>query len=146
MIDQQSTNVLQNLRASTGRRRIFINIHSNPEMVYLNTDMPGLATNVRIRYAHVDVDEANIKPYYQFQMGTQSVWTNTNIAHGAKPSSFQILAGNEKENCPVRFVSDHLPQNFQLAVYNPGENPSLVQFKQGGDGAILVLQYEFIAN
>lgn len=112
-------------------------------MVYLNTDMPGNAVNVKIRRFIVD-NAGGTEAYYQLDFGQNTVHTQTNTVFGAKPACFQVPAEVVNQKVPLRFMSDHIPQNFKLSIYGPGEPATLVTL--GGDGAQLFIEYDYIAT
>lgn len=142
-LDNGNNNIINVARNSVGRRRVFIDVKTNPCMVYLNTDIPGLAVNAQIRKTSVDTGAATY-PYVQLDFGG-AMHTETNITYGAKCGCFQVSAGQgESIKVPVRFLSDHIPQNFKLSIYGPGEPADLVTL--GPLGAQVYIQYEFIAN
>jgi hypothetical protein len=141
-MDNRSSNPINIARNSIGKKRIFIHVTANPEMVYLNTDMPGDAVNVKIYKAVVDA--AAGKPYYQIEFSTNSVHSYTNTVYGAKPTSFQVISGDNMAKVPIRFYNDHIPQNFKVAIYDPGQSGNLTAL--GPNGAQLYIQYDFIAT
>jgi hypothetical protein len=148
-MENKALNPMNIIRNSFGRRRIFINMPPTPAgqdpkpiMVYLNSDLSGDAVNVKIM--HTQVDAVTPQPFYQIEFGEGSVHTQVNIAVNAKPSCFQILGNGSREKVPIRFNSDHLPQNFRLCLYDPGE--MTVPTRIGPRGAQFWIEYDYIAN
>jgi hypothetical protein len=141
VLENKQDNPLNVVRNSYGRRRIFIDMRTNPCMIYLNSDISGKIVFAQIRKVSLDTAA---KPYYQLDFGG-ALHTETNLASGAKSNCVQVTQGaGESVRVPIRFLSDHIPQNFKLSIYGDGEPASLVTL--GGDGAQIFIQYEFIAQ
>jgi hypothetical protein len=148
MLDNRAQNPINIIRNTIGRRRIFVHVTQNPQMVYLNTDMPGNAVNVKLRKFMVD-DKSVGAPfnYYQLDFGQNTIHTQTNTVFGAKATCVQVSYGNgdgENVKVPMRFMSDHIPQNFKLTIYGPGEPATLVTLDT--KGAQLIFEYDYIAT
>lgn len=111
-------------------------------MVYLNTDISGDAVNAKLMYCQINAAAA--QPFYQLEFGEGAVHTATNIVQGARGSCFQVIGNGSREKIPIRFNSDHIPQNFKLSIYNIGEPTSLTVL--GANGAQIWMEYDFIAN
>jgi hypothetical protein len=142
VLQDKTDNPANVMRNSYGRRRIFIDAKTNPCMVYLNSDLPGKAVFAQIR--KVIVDTQNTSPYFQLDFGG-ACHTEANVASGAKSNYFQVTSGNgESIRVPIRFLSDHIPQNFKLSVYGSGEPADLITL--GNNGVQIFIQYEFIAQ
>jgi hypothetical protein len=149
-MDNKALNYMNIARNSFGRRRINIYLphdnadaltHGNSKMVYLNSDMPGDAVNVKLMYCHVDAVTA--QPFFQVEFN-QGVHTQNNITYNCRASCMQVLGDGSREKVPMRFNSDHIPQNFKLSIYNPGEPATLVDF--GNNGALLIIEFDYVAN
>jgi hypothetical protein len=141
MLENRADNPVNIARNSVGQRRIFIDVRTNPQMVYLNTDLPGKAVNVKVVNFSID---AVAQPYYQIDFGTNTTH-DTSITFGAKSSSVQVISGvATRTKIPMRFYNDKIPQYFQLSIYNPGEPSTLVAL--GANGAQIDIQYSYIAT
>ena len=110
--------------------------------------MPGNAVNVKLKKFIVDDSSGGgVSNYYQLDFGQNTVHTQTNTVFGAKATCFQVSYGNangENQKVPLRFMSDHIPQNFKLSIYGPGEPATLIPL--GSNGAQLFIEYDYIAT
>lgn len=140
-LDNKALNYVNVLRNSYGRRRIFIHMTSNPQMITLNSDLTGDAVMARIMWTKVAT--AAPQPFYQLDFSS-GVHNQQNIAAGARASCFQIIGDGSREKVPLRFNSDHLPQNFKLTILNPGEPATVTAL--GADGAQVCIEFDYIAT
>jgi hypothetical protein len=141
-MDNKMLNPVNIVRSTIGKRRIFIHTTSNPKMVTLNSDLSGLAVNVKIMSCLIDATTA--QPFYQLEFGEGALHTQANNVEGARASCFQVLGNASREKVPVKFNSDYLPQYFKLSIYNPGEPATLTSLDT--NGAQIWIEYDYIAQ
>ena len=140
-----SDNYISMVKNSTGRRRIVLQVFSNPQQCYLSSDIPGKAVNAKIVHCYYHAPLGTTMPdYVQIDMG-EACHKETVLAVGCKPSCFQVPLIQAPQRVPIKFNSFHLPQQFQLSFYGPGENASLLPMDPDL-GALVIIEYEYIST